>query len=104
MQLSRFKEWLKHPFRIQESKELLDAYNTTFSSLHGQRVIQHLLDNNYCTVYVGTDPIELAYHNGRRSVLQEILVTLDQAREPRKYDIKVEESSNGRSIAEPATP
>lgn len=95
MRLRSIVEWLIHPFEVQESKDLLDAYNITFSGLHGGRVLQHLLDNGYCTVYVGTDPIELAYHNGRRSVLQEILVLLDQARAPRKYDISVKENENG---------
>lgn len=86
-------EWLKHPFEIQDSKDLLDAYNNTFSPLSGQRVIQHLLDSIYCSVYVGTDSIELAYHNGRRSVIQEVLVTLDQARAPQKYELKIEEGA-----------
>lgn len=96
--LRSITEWLKHPFKEQENKELLDALNVTFSTLYGQRILQHWLDSVYCTVYVGTDPIELAYHNGRRSVIQEVLVSLDQARDPVKYSIKIDqESDDGRS-------
>lgn len=87
--LHSFLEWMKHPFQVQEGKQLLDDYNVTFSSLHGQRVLQHLLDNVYCTVYIGSDPMELASHNARRSVIQEILTILDQARAPEKYSINV---------------
>lgn len=89
-----FAEWLRHPWRIQESKDLLDAYNITFSGLHGQRVLQHILDNVYTTVYIGTDPVELAYHNARRSVVQDILQMLDRARAPEKYKIKIETTEN----------
>lgn len=90
------REWLKHPWREQVPKDLLDAYNITFSGYHGEKVLQHLLDNVYCTVYIGTDPIELASHNARRSVVQDVLQILDQARDPVKYRIEVD---NGRDVA-----
>lgn len=65
---------------------LLQSYQLAFNNYHAQVVLQHLLDDIYCTVYKGTDPIELAYHNGRRSVIDDILRNIDYATQPAKYE------------------
>jgi hypothetical protein len=57
----------------------------TFSTAQGQLVLQHLLDEVYCQTCPVQDPIALAMHNGRRSVVQEILENIDSANDPAKY-------------------
>jgi copper oxidase (laccase) domain-containing protein len=42
----------------------------------------------YCTIYEGTDPIAAATHNGRRSLVQEILENIDLAEQPEKYQVR----------------
>mgnify|MGYP006955653357 CR=1 FL=1 len=86
--LRNLVEWMKWKWGTSDSS-LLQSYNATFNSLHGQRVLNHLLDNIYCTVYEGSNPNECLMHNARRSVVQEILETLDHAEHPRKYDTSV---------------
>lgn len=70
---------------------LAASYLHTFSSSHGRLVLNHLMDNVYCTVYEGTDPNGAVVHNARRSVVHEILQTLDAAENPLKHQVKVEE-------------
>lgn len=48
------------------------------------------MDTVYCTVYQGNDPLILAAHNGRRSVVHEILELVDYANSPQKYETKIE--------------
>lgn len=86
-----FAEWFRHRWVSQEREELLRCYQITFSTPEGQRVLQHLLDNVYCRVYEGSDTNLVLLHNGRRSVIQEILETLDAAEYPDKYEVKTEE-------------
>jgi len=88
--MRRFTEWLTrkwdrnpHPFMAQD-------YQVTFSTPHGRRVLTHLLDQVYCQIYEGTDPIAAAVHNGRRSLVQEILENIDSAEQPQKYEIRQE--------------
>jgi hypothetical protein len=64
---------------------LAHAYQVTFSTAQGQLVLQHLLDEVYCQTCPVQDPIALAMHNGRRSVVQEILENIDSANSPTKY-------------------
>ena len=85
-------DWLTTKWRRPAQPELeparlLHAYGVTFGSPQGQVVLQHLLDQIYCTVYEGRDPIEAAHHNGRRSVVHEILESVDQAEAPGKYRV-----------------
>jgi hypothetical protein len=75
--------------------ETTRAYDVTFQSYHGQLVLQHLMDNVYCTVYSGTDPNAALVHNARRTVVHEILENIDMARNPQKYQFKYEEDTNG---------
>ena len=70
--------------------QLAQDYHVTFSTPHGQRVLQHLMDEVYCTVYEGHDPIESAHHNGRRSVVHDILFNLHVAEQPQKYEVRQE--------------
>lgn len=86
--MRRFSQWLAHKWGRKEEADLTGAYRATFQTFHGQRVLNHLLDNVYCTIYEGTDPVEMAVHNGRRSVVHEILEVLDQGEHPEKYEVK----------------
>jgi hypothetical protein len=49
------------------------AYQRLFASPDGQVVMQHLLDNIFCTVYEGSEPDGAVIHNARRAVVLEIL-------------------------------
>lgn len=86
--MRRFSEWLAHKWGRKEEAGLIESYRAAFGSFHGQRVLNHLLDNVYCTIYEGKDPMEMAVHSGRRSVVHEILEVLDQAEHPEKYQVK----------------
>lgn len=86
----RFADWLLHRWQRQIDPGLLQDYQVTFSTASGQRVLQHQLDQVYCTVYEGHDPIEAAYHNGRRSVVHDTLTNLDYAEQPEKYQVRQE--------------
>lgn len=79
-------------WRPQHDLPLMFAYQATFNSAYGQLILQHLLDNIYCTVYEGTNPNEALVHNARRSVVHEILQMIDQAQHP---PVAVEMNQNG---------
>ena len=96
--MTAFRDWLTHLWDTRQHPTLLQDYLATFQGEHGQRVLQHLLDSVYCTVYEGKDPMELAAHNARRSVVHDILVNLDMAGSPEKYRVRTEEA-HGRSPA-----
>lgn len=85
-----FRRWFRYKWRVLTKGELERAYHVTFNNVDGQVVLQHLLDNIYCTTYGGTDPNEALIHNARRTVVQEILENIDLAENPKKYDIKVQ--------------
>lgn len=88
-------KWLKWKWASRDHTSIYQDINGTFNTLHGQRVIFYLLDTTYCTVYEGKDPLELAFHNGRRSVVQELLELIDQAEHPQKYEIKTYSEGQG---------
>lgn len=83
--------WLSRKWQRQEDT-LAEDYRMTFGSLHGQKVLQHLLDEIYCRCYEGTDGNGALIHNARRSVVQEILENIDQAERPDKYLTKTEDT------------
>ena len=83
--MTRFTNWLTRKWQTQDQTELLRAYLVTFSTPEGRQVLQHLLDQSYTTVCESTNPIDLASHNGRRSVIHDILINLDLAESPDKY-------------------
>ena len=83
--MNTVKRWVQYKWMSIMHPEILRAYHATFSGLEGQRVVQHLLDNVYCTVYEGTDPNAALVHNARRSVVQEILMNIDIGEHPDKY-------------------
>jgi len=97
--MTRFVEWMQRRWLGYDPQIIRDYHATFVGSPFGQRVLQHLLDNVYCTVYEGTDPIACVTHNARRSVIQEILENIDLAEHPQKYAVKVEispmETPNG---------
>ena len=82
--------WMKHRWMVYTRLELLRAYKVTFNSLHGQMVLQHLLDSVYCDVSPTTSAEDALVHNARRSVVQEILENLDVAEHPSKYTVNVQ--------------
>lgn len=83
----RFTEWLTRKWDRSPQPLLAQDYQVCFSTPHGQRVLTHLLDQVYCQIYEGTDPIAAATHNGRRSLVHEILENLDVAENPNKYNV-----------------
>lgn len=89
-----FARWFRYKWRQLSANDVARAYHVTFSNLEGQLVLQHLLDNVYCTVYEGSDPQEALVHNARRTVVQEILVNIDLGENPAKYDVKVQTTEN----------
>jgi hypothetical protein len=82
------KNWLLIKWR--DDQPLAQDYQITFGTASGQRVMAHLMDNVYCTIYEGTDPIAAAQHAGRRSVVHEMLEILDSIENPRKSRFTVE--------------
>lgn len=90
-----FKDWLSFKWRKTLDPHLAQAYQVTFSSLQGREVLQHLLDEVYCQTCPMNDPIALATHNGRRSVVQEILENIDIGAQPQKYTQPLEGATHG---------
>jgi hypothetical protein len=88
----RFKTWLANKWHGVDS-DLVNSYLSTFNAPHGQRVLQHLLDSVYCTIYEGSDPIALAVHNGRRSVIHEILENIEIAENPARHAVSVQQEA-----------
>jgi len=82
--MRRFHEWLTRKWQRRDP-DLIRSYQVTFSTPDGRRVLQDLLDGVYCTVYEGTDPQAAVILNARRSLVQEILVNIDQGEHPDKY-------------------
>ena len=87
------RQWFARKWQRQDPSELSQAYQVTFNSLHGQMVLQHLLDTIYCQVYEGTDAQAALVFNARRSVIHEILYNVDAANRPDHYTVK--EMPNG---------
>jgi len=86
----RLIEWLIQKWTRKKDDDTKQAYLAAFSSFHGRVVLDHLLTNIYMTIYEGTDPVAGAIHEGRRSVVHEILEIIDQGEQPEKYKVKVE--------------
>ena len=85
----RFTEWLTRRWAILPTDELAQAYQVTFSTAHGRLVLNHLLNEVYCQACPSRDPIDLATHNGRRSVVQEMLENIERGEQP--STLKIEE-------------
>lgn len=86
----RLRQWLMRKWSRRIEPSLAEAYRLTFTGLHGEQVLAHLMDSIYCRPYEGHDPLELAMHNGRRSVIHEILENIDLAERPESYTITQE--------------
>lgn len=76
---ARFAQWLKRKWQRPPVEELDQAYQVTFSTPQGQLVLQHLLNEVYCQVCLSTDPIVIATHNARRTVVHEMLENIERA-------------------------
>ena len=80
------KSWLKTLWTPPKThKDILLAYSMTFRTPFGAIVLEHLMDEVYCTICPEDSPTALAEHNGRRSVVDEILRNIDTAESPNKY-------------------
>ena len=90
---SRFRQWLRHKW-MGQSPDLVKDYVACFNTPHGIRVLQHLLDNIYSTVYEGTDAQAALTHNARRAVVHEILENIDAGEHPQKYNVTIEKVEN----------
>lgn len=77
--------WLTHKWRRQPAPDLLQAYAVTFSSVHGQMVLQDWLDEIYCQPCPMNDPQALAEHNAQRKFIHRVLEAIDQGTTPDKY-------------------
>jgi hypothetical protein len=98
--LKTFQAWLTNKWRppMETPFELAQAYFITFNNVHGRVVLQHLLDNTYCVVAPDDSSLAaLAAHNGRRALINEILVNIDAGEHPDKYYPRVQKEveSNG---------
>lgn len=71
-------KWILRKFIRQpdEAQIIFNACIATFSTPDGQIYLQHLVNNVYATVCYSKDPLDIAAHNARRSVVHEILETL----------------------------
>jgi len=83
---TQFSLWLRDKWSRgeEDAKQLASAYQATFSTEPGSRVLMHMLNEIYCTVLEPGDensinPLALAMHNGRRSMVHEILDNIDLA-------------------------
>ena len=93
--IARLKDWLSHKWRTIEQRELLEAYGSTFGSLHGQLVLQDLLDRVYCQTYEGTDPQGAVIQNAKRQVVHDILYNIELATSQRVVHT-ITEDEHGR--------
>ena len=71
-------DWILRKFQREpdQAEIVYHAYISTFNTPQGQIVLQHLVNNVYATICYSNDPIEQSAHNGRRSVVQEIIETI----------------------------
>lgn len=83
------RRWLRRKWQKPDA-ETLRAY-AIFNTPDGQKVLQHWLDGIYCTVYEGSNEIEMAIHTGRRSFVQEVLENIQAMENPSAIEVKVEE-------------
>ena len=93
------RRWLGFKWQPLVDPKIASHYQATFQTPSGQYVLQHLMDTVYCTVYEGDNPALAMAHNARRSVIHDILVNLDMAEFPRKYQENVkqgQEATDGR--------
>lgn len=88
--MKQFLAWLHRKWSPESEVAPEDFEQTFVASPSGQRVLHHLLDTVYCQVYTGKDPYECMALNGRRSVIHEILIEIDKAQHPDKYQTQVE--------------
>ena len=91
------KEWLRRRWTRRIDQDLVHSYYVTFSTLDGQRVLSHLLDNVYFKVYEGCEPTIALVHNARRSIIQDILENIDAGEFPSKYNVPVQVEENGHA-------
>jgi arginine repressor len=85
-----FAQWLTRKWQKPNEVVLAKAYQGFAASMDGQLLLQHWMDEIYCTVCPTDDALALARHNGKREFLNQILENIDIAMNPGKYEIKTE--------------
>lgn len=74
-------QWLGIKWQ-EHTEEHLKSYSVFVMTVDGQRVLQHLMDTVYCTVYEGVDPQGAIINNARRSVVHDILMNIHMLQQP----------------------
>lgn len=92
--MRRFADWLTRKWSRTIDPSLVEDYRVVFSTASGQRILQHWLDQTYCTVYEGHDPMQAVAHNALRSFVHDILLNIDHAEQPQKYEVRQEGNSD----------
>jgi hypothetical protein len=89
-----WKDRLYHWFLGQQPTEedALVAYR-----MMPENVLKHLAFTIYFTTCPSKDPVDIATHNARRSVVEEMLINYDMATNPAKYAARIQEA-NGETI------
>lgn len=83
--MRRFTEWLARKWLRKEEAALAQDCQVTFSTPHGRRYLHFMISAIYATIYEGKDAFAAGRHEGRRSVVHEILETIDMVENPDKY-------------------
>ncbi len=91
--MSVILDWLSHKWQRPPPPNLSEDYRAAFATPAGRRVLQHWMDQVYCSIYEGKDVQELWMHNGRRAFVQEILEAIDLAEQPQKYGVTTEKET-----------
>lgn len=82
-------QWLGFKWRVVVMpSDIARAYHATFNTEPGKVVLQHLIDEVYCQVYVGQDAIACVAFNARRALVHEILLNMDSVENPAKYQVQ----------------
>lgn len=89
MMTTRLKRWLGQMWQRPDYK-LIESYRVTYSGIHGELVMQDMLDNIYFTVCSSNKLEDLIAHNEKRKVVHEILKSIDIATRPQKYTTTVD--------------
>lgn len=77
------------------------AYKAAFTTVHGKRVLQHLIEHYHVmTTVFDKDPVTMAFLEGQRSVVLDILkiIKQDTQRIERAFEDREKEFSEGLNI------
>src|SRR5262245_44836500 len=92
------RRWLGRKW-AEPTPRIAEDFRAMFMTPSGQRALEHLISNVYCTTYEGSDPILMAHHNGMRTAVHDMLRMVDMAENPERYKLVVKEEE--RSAEQP---